>query len=105
MEKINKIIIILIILIIAFQQVSFAAYDYEDEINAISSQSNVTIDIPTTPTNTGQEVTNEILTGAARLIYYPLKFIIFIIPSTVIQLIIEGIANIDGWSKRCCNIR
>ena len=45
------------------------------------------------------------LSGIAKVIYLPVKFIIFLIPGGIIQIIIETIASVGGKTERLGNIR
>lgn len=46
-----------------------------------------------------------VLTGIAKVIYQPLKWIIFLIPGGIIQLVIEGVANLDGGNSEMATLK
>lgn len=48
---------------------------------------------------TGLENIGMMLTGIAKIVYQPLKWIVFLLPAGIIQLVIEGIANLDGGNS------
>lgn len=47
----------------------------------------------------GLETIGMMLTGIAKIVYQPLKWIVFLLPGGIIQLVIEGIADLDGGSS------